>query len=587
MRLHTGRILFAMALGLGCSPTAAALASGTGVTGTVTNLAGQSVAGITVQVGDIDGSFATSTTTDAAGGYAVGGLSAGRYAVSFGFASGTAAANYAPQTDFVDVADGVTSTGVDARLGPGGELSGTATSTSGQPIAGLDVTVGLCAAGIAGDATTAAITETDADGDYAVYGLGAGSYSIGFSWLYDAGDGVPQFYGGTSSDTATCVPVASGAAVSPIDVRLADSGRISGVVTDDAGQPVAGQIVFADGAGPDATPYTTSFTRTDGSYELTGLGAGQYVVGFAAGGFPTTYYTDRGESITGKPLTVTAGATTGGIDETLEPAGQISGTITGPGGAWLDSAGNQAATAVLASVDGRSPYAYVEADGSYTITDVPPGLHTVEFSAFCAASPYATQFLGGVSSLAEAQQVDVSPGITTTGVDAEMQFAPASATPSSIKCGQDSSPASSSPAPTTTESPASPSTARAPSPRTVRAVRLSVTTRSVRLSASKIAAIGVLCGSASCTGTATVRLADPTSRAAAGTRGLRLTRIGEASFSARTARPTVARVRITAAGLRLLRADHGRATADVTVTAVEASRHEARTMAVVFRTQSA
>lgn len=582
MGLPLGRILLAVGACFALSPSAAAFASSGGVSGVVTDLAGQPLAGISVQVNDTDGSFATSTTTASTGSYAAGGLPSGRYAVVFAFASGTAALDYAPQIDTVEVSDGTTATGVNGRLGPGGELAGTATDSAGQPVAGLDVTVALCSPEIgARDAATAAITATDAAGHYAVYGLGAGSYSVDFNWVYNpaGGDGAAQFYGGATADTATCVPVAAGAATSGIDVQLASTGRISGVVTDSAGQPLSNQTVFADGTGPQASQNVTTHAATDGSYTLTGLGPGQYVVGFAGGGFPTTYYIGHGDSLTGEELTVTAGETVSGIDEVLQPAGQIAGTVTGPGGTWLGAAGNEATGSVTAILDGRGPSVYVDPDGSgkYVIDHVPAGPHTVEFfTEPCAV--YATAFLGGASSVSDAQQVEVSAGLTTTGVDASLQLAPPPTASAGCNAGSQvaTPPLPTPPLPTP---PGPPPTA----PASPAATGLSIATRSVELSSGDIAAITVVCWSASCHGTAALRLAEPSQRAAV-TRRAVVRLIGNATFSSKNAGQAIARVHLSRAGLRLIGAAHGRAAVRVTLTAVEAGRYESRTAIVVVRT---
>jgi large repetitive protein len=571
---RVGRILFAIVVCLVFLPSAVAFGSSGGVSGVVTDLAGAPLAGISVQVNDTDGSFATSTITDATGSYGVGGLPPGDYAVVFAFASGTAALDYAPQMDTVTVSDGATASGVSARLGPGGELSGTATNSLGAPIAGLDVTAALCSNIGAVDAAPAAITVTDADGRYAVYGLAAGSYTIDFNWTYSVagGDGAPQFYGGPTVSSATCVPVAAGAATSGIDVQLAPTGQISGVVTDTSGGPLPGQTVFADGSGPDSTQNVITHAGVDGSFTISGLGPGQYIVGFEGGGFPTTYYTGGGDSLTGELLTVTAGATLGGIDEMLQPAGQISGTVTGPGGAWLGSAGTPATRAVTAILDGHGPSVGIDPDGTYAIDDVPPGLHTIEFFTE-PCSVYVTQFLGAAETLAAAQQIDVSAGLTTPDVDASMQLAPP---PDPAAACNAAPPAATPPLPTP------PAAARTAPPATA-GTGLLVTTKSVELSARGIAAITVLCPSAKCRGTASLSLAEPGNRVAQ-TRGTRLRMIGDAAFSSNTPGQTVARVHISRAGLRLLRAAHGRATASVTVTGIEAGQHESRTASVVLHT---
>jgi hypothetical protein len=229
---------------------------------------------------------------------------------------------------------------------------------------------------------------------------------------------------------------------------------------------------------------------------------------------------------------------------------------------------------VTAILDGRGPSVSIDPDGSgkYVIDDVPAGPHTVEFfTEPCAV--YTTEFLGGASSVPDAQQVDVSAGLTTTGVDASLQLAPPPATSAGCNAGP---PAATAPLPTP---PGPPPTA----PASRAATGLSIATRSVELSSGDIAAIAVVCWSASCHGTAALRLAAPSQRTAA-TRQVVLRLIGNATFSSKTAGQTIARVHLSHAGLRLIRAARGRAAVRVTLTAVEAGRHESRTAIVVVRT---
>ncbi len=97
---------------------------------------------------------------------------------------------------------------------------------------------------------------------------------------------------------------------------------ISGTVTDDQGNPVAGIRVNAGSPPPGG--WGSTFTKANGTYVISGLSPGTYHVNTESGatGFPNKDYPQE--------VPVTAGNITSGINFTLERGGAISGTITIP-----------------------------------------------------------------------------------------------------------------------------------------------------------------------------------------------------------------------------------------------------------------
>ena len=126
---------------------------------------------------------------------------------------------------------------------------------------------------------------------------------------------------------------------------LADTGSISGTATAvvvGGGCPVAGgcntSVTVQAFSLPGDAPVGSS-VETDGSgnYTISGLAPGSYAVGFQRAGFADQYYNDESSLAAANPVTVTSGATTTGINATLQPPapGSISGNViaagTGPG----------------------------------------------------------------------------------------------------------------------------------------------------------------------------------------------------------------------------------------------------------------
>jgi hypothetical protein len=161
-------------------------------------------------------------TTGANGEYAISGLPSGEYIVGFGspFMSGL---NYVTQyyngkssfaeAVLVTVAAGGTTSGIDAKLAEGGRIAGSVTSSAtSAAIAGAIV----CAFGASPE--SGGCTLTSASGEYAIAGLVAGEYKIGFADR----EYVTQYYNAKSMlSEANPVSVLTGSTVSGIDAALA------------------------------------------------------------------------------------------------------------------------------------------------------------------------------------------------------------------------------------------------------------------------------------------------------------------------------------------------------------------------------
>ncbi|MGO4432966.1 carboxypeptidase-like regulatory domain-containing protein [Paenarthrobacter sp. RAF9] len=170
--------------------------------------------------------------------------------------------------------------------------------------------------------------QVQANGTFSLTGLDAGQYKVRFS-AFETPELISTWYGGYKESQATVVPVAAGAAVTGINQTLTVGGKISGTVTVPAGVDVT-KVDAATSAGSRANP------AADGSYTIAGLPTGTYDVAFSytfesAPVLGAPYSTSPDGAAT--PVSVTEGATTSGISQTLKPAVVISGKISVPAGA--------------------------------------------------------------------------------------------------------------------------------------------------------------------------------------------------------------------------------------------------------------
>ena len=383
-----------------------ALAIGGSITGTVTDGSSVPIAGAAVEASGVTccGGYGN-TTTAADGTYTITGLLPGNYrlsAVASGYASeyydGTHDYNAATQ---VGVSLGMTISDIDFALELSGSISGTVTDESATPIAGASVSA-------SSDAICCFSATTAADGSYTITGLAPGSYRVYASGAGHAGEYYDDTY---DYNAATQVTVTSGNTTPGIDLALAAGGIISGLVTDESSTPVAGVSVQASSLTCCGYGYAT--TAADGTYTITDLPPGSYAVQASGGGYVSEYYDNAMDYAAAKPVTVTSGATTSGIDFALTLGGSISGTITNTSAVPIQGASVQASGTACCS-DG---YATTAFDGTYTITGLAAGSYTI----YAYAQGYPMKYYEDTYDYGSATPIDVASGVTTPGIDMALE----------------------------------------------------------------------------------------------------------------------------------------------------------------------
>jgi hypothetical protein len=321
------------------------LVRGGAISGTVTEAAtGLPVAGAWVSIWNSSGHSVTSEETDGAGVYATSKpLPSGTY-----YAWASSAPGYltelfddipcaspsctATSGTPVGVTAGTTTTGIDFALGPGGRITGTVTdAATALPLAPVRVSV------YDGDGRAVASGTSDSSGVYTIEsGLSTGTYyartenSLGY--LDELYHDVP--WPGWPVGSGTPIPVTAGATTAGIDFGLRPRGRISGTVRDEAtGLPLAGVRVSV--RGPTGLPVTSASTDGTGAWATgVSLAPGTYYARTSnSAGYVDEVYDDIAcpyaacAAQGGRPIGVTAGTTTTGIDFGLRRGGRIGGTV--------------------------------------------------------------------------------------------------------------------------------------------------------------------------------------------------------------------------------------------------------------------
>lgn len=287
---------------------------------------------------------------------------------------------------------------------------------------------------------------TDDAGAFEVKGLPEGRYTVtasktGFVTL-SYGQRRPQQAG-------TPLQLAAGAALKGIEFRLPRGGVITGHVFDDTGEPMPGTTVrvmayrYSQGS-RQLIPGGSAQTDDRGEYRVWSLNPGEYYVTAiapnrdafgpaalarpeaAAGpdqvGYAPTYYPGVPSVDEARPVTVGLGAEVSAIDFSvlLVRTSRIGGRVVNPDGSPATGGTVQlSASAQGTAGRGRPASVYggrIQADGQFSIANVPPGRYTLRARGAAARIPaYATQpVMAGGGDIPDVSVV-LAPAATISG----------------------------------------------------------------------------------------------------------------------------------------------------------------------------
>lgn len=280
---------------------------------------------------------------------------------------------------------------------------------------------GICLQAFAPDGTLIAQTTTGAGGSYQLTGLPTGSPGVDLeardctstSWA-------TQWYSGADSlSAATALTLTAGPNSAPT-ITLAASVAVAGTVTE-AGSAVAiAQVCVAAYSAGGGQLLGQASTDSTGAYTVPGLPPSvsvdlRFTDCSGAGLWGTQYYAEA--SGFNKATAVSTGtAGTSGVNETLSPAGFVTGTVT--------AAGNDLAGICVTAWTASSPSYLVSwtttaADGGYSLGGLPAGSFDVRFQD-CQNGVYPTQWYDGQTSQSAANPVSVTSGQVTGAIDASL-----------------------------------------------------------------------------------------------------------------------------------------------------------------------
>jgi len=342
--------------------------------------------------------------TGAVGTYAITGLPTGTYDVAF--VPCTPAVNlqetwWNAQTDVTlakaaSVTAPHTTSAISAALQPGGEISGTVTSTSHVPLADVCAEAISAESFLGGDigafgyanGLPSATAVTNPSGDYVITGLATGDYLVEFlpCAAGQAGNYLAALWHQATALAATpAVSVTAGETVPDISASLGAGGSVSGVVTSaSTHQPLSDicvEVFSESGAGG------LGITGAKGTYLVTGLPGGTYIALFApCDGQNYLAAVWHG----GATFAVKTGAVKTGISAALSAGGQISGTIESAGGLPLTGVCvilNQFFSGGSSGEEG-GPVGF---GGSFDFAGLATGTYTIGFTGSCLGDNYATE----------------------------------------------------------------------------------------------------------------------------------------------------------------------------------------------------
>jgi protocatechuate 3,4-dioxygenase beta subunit len=267
------------------------------------------------------------------------------------------------------------------------------------------------------------------DGSYLIENLQPGDFFV----VAQADNYETQYYNLAASVTeAKPVSVAASDTATGIDFKLVKispaAGVISGKVTDQAGNPLAGAIVQSHETGADSlyNSFGMALTEKNGTYKITGLAAGSYIVSAEAKtqwSYARQWFKNANMPDAAMAIGVQEEQVVTGIDFTLDlpkGTGSINGVVLNMKNEPLADVLVQAYNATRPPYSSKPQpifggYAATDAFGRYRI-DLPPGDYFVMASAYNGWQS-VVRWYPNVSTQDSAKAVTVQLDVDLAGVD--------------------------------------------------------------------------------------------------------------------------------------------------------------------------
>ena len=304
-----------------------------------------------------------------------------------------------------------------ALAGPDGGISGKVTlAGTSNAISGIEVCAFDNTPEFEGECAT-----TSATGEYTLSHLQPGRYTVEFAPPFESKlNYMRQFYADASSEVAAQeVPVVAGAVVTGIDAALQEGGEIEGKVS--SASEALDEIEVCAIEAVTQFPVGCGITNEHGEYTIVGLPTSEYYVRFNVGfeveqNFAQQFYEGAASIAQAKVVSVTAKTTKPGIDATLTPGGEITGTVTsratgaGLGGIEVCAFPTTAQLGFRCTTTGPS--------GDYDLVALSTAGYAVGF--FSLTGEYMTQYYEDASLPADVKDVAVVAGSASPNVNAAL-----------------------------------------------------------------------------------------------------------------------------------------------------------------------
>lgn len=306
-----------------------------------------------------------------------------------------------------------------------GMLTGTVRNSNGQPVAAIRATL---YGDQDGDGVWLPVPSFTADsnssGNYQISGISDGLYRIGFSDTRTPREYSTEFYNDATLYSAQSVAV-SAASTATVNIQLAATSQLQGIVTNAQAQPIANIQVtsYNDPEGDGVWNVSgTATTNASGGYTIPGLDLGVQRIGFVDTITPrrysTEYYQDAATLATATNVNLTLAATS--VNATLAATGGLNGTVTGADGAPFASAQVE----LFNDEDGNGVweggvFATPTATGVYTFTNLNVGHYRVRFFDNSGLL-YAPEFYNNALTVESAQNIPVNPGTITPQINGQL-----------------------------------------------------------------------------------------------------------------------------------------------------------------------
>lgn len=318
----------------------------------------------------------------------------------------------------------------------GGGISGFVTDTAGEPIENVPVSAYI---EVEGNWTAVSDVRTDEDGFYAIANLPPNSFRVQFgdsNFEFSTNYAIEYYDNQFAIEDAANISVTSNITTTGIDAQLEILPTISGLVTDEDGNPLSGILIDfyrLDETG--ATPswdfignWIEVYTNDDGAFEFQGLAAGTYRVGYEDHVsnqplYKTVFFGNVSDFDSATDIIVGVGQQRTDINLVLDAGNRIMGTVTNSEGVplpeiWI--------TAYVQELGVWTAQDFVSTDVSgnyrYPIDDLPAGPIRLEFDAVGSANytEYVSEYYDNVATIESATDIDVSSGENISGIDVQL-----------------------------------------------------------------------------------------------------------------------------------------------------------------------